>query len=39
MGNFPISANQGARNTSAEVIERKPVNEVRGAKSRRMVRV
>lgn len=39
MGNFPISAYRVARNTSAEVIERKCVNEMRGTESRKMVRV
>ena len=39
MGNFPISVYQTARNASAEVIERKHVNEMRGTESRRKVRV
>lgn len=36
---FPISAYQASRNISAEVIERKHVNEMRGTESRRNVRV
>lgn len=39
MGNFPISTYQAARSTPAEVIERKPVNEMKGTESRRKVRV